>query len=150
LLDRSTRTFRQFHKICPLIRERGMIPGLSTHAPDSVVIADETGLDVGTYIQMYNAAGFMMPLEIDWSQKIIWNAKHPVLTIKPLAAGRLLPLVGLAFSWSTIRDMDMVAVGTMTPDEAKECIEISRSILERRRPEVELQRTRSKAVVAPQ
>jgi len=149
LLDRLGRSFRQFDQIGPLIRERGMIPGLSTHAPESVVIADEIGLDVGTYIQIYNAAGFMMPLEIDWSQKIIWNAKKPVLTIKPMAAGRLLPLVGLAFSWSTIRDQDMVAVGTMTPNEALECIEITRSILDRRKPEIELQRTRSKAVVDP-
>jgi hypothetical protein len=149
LLDKQARTIREMDKISKLIRERGMIPGLSTHAPESIIFTDEKKLDVGTYIQIYNAAGFMMPLEIDWSQRIIWNAALPVLTIKPMAAGRLLPLVGLAFSWSTIRDKDMVAVGTMTPDEAKECIEISCSILERRRPEVDLQRTRSKNVVDP-
>lgn len=149
LLDKQARTIRDMDKISKMIRERGMIPGLSTHAPESIIFTDEKKLDVGTYIQIYNAAGFMMPLEVDWSQRIIWNAALPVLTIKPMAAGRLLPLVGLAFSWSTIRDKDMVAVGTMTPDEAKECIEISCSILERRRPEVDLQRTRSKNVVDP-
>jgi hypothetical protein len=41
-----------------------------------------------------NAAGFLMQLEVDWIHRIIWNAKHPVMTIKPMAAGRLLPLVG--------------------------------------------------------
>jgi hypothetical protein len=79
--------------------------------------------------------------------RIIQKAKKPVMTIKPMAAGRLLPVVGLSFVWSTLRDCDMVTVGTMTPDEAKECIDISMSLLEKRIPEVELQRTRSKASV---
>ena len=55
------------------------------------------------------------------------------------------PLVGLAFSWATIRDMDMVCIGCMTPDEAREVIEISRSQLERRASTIELQSSRSKA-----
>ena len=83
-----------------------------------------------TYLSIYNAAGFLMHVEIDWVHRLIWRAKHPVITIKPLAAGRLLPLVGLAFNWSTIREVDMVAVGTSTPDEAREVIEVSRAVLE--------------------
>ena len=62
----------------------------------------------------------------------------------PMAAGRLIPLAGLAFSAATLRDQDMVTVGTRTPDEAREVIEISLSQLERRQCNVELQRTRSK------
>jgi len=144
LLDATTRTIRDMDKACAMIRERGMIPGLSTHSPQTPVVADESGLDVATYIQMYNAAGFLMQVEVDWVHRMIHKAARPVITIKPMAAGRLLPLVGLAFAWSTLRDQDMVTVGTLTPDEAREDIEISLSILERRAPEVELQRTRSK------
>ena len=66
------------------------------------------------------------------------------MTIKPMAAGRLAPPVGLAFSWNTLRDQDMVTVGTTTPDEAKELIELSFDFLARRLPDNELQRTRSK------
>lgn len=147
LVDMRTRTIRNMDLYCRWIREAGMIPGLSTHLPESVVFADESGLDVGTYIQLYNAAGFLMHLEVDWVHRIIWNAKHPVITIKPMAAGRLLPLVGLGFSWATIRDCDMVAVGTMSPEEAREDIEISLSILERRSDRIALQTTRSKKTV---
>lgn len=147
LVDQRARTIRNMDLYCRWIREAGMIPGLSTHLPESVVFADETGLDVGTYIQLYNAAGFLMHLEVDWVHRIIWNAKHPVVTIKPMAAGRLLPLVGLGFVWATIRECDMVTVGTMSPDEAREDIEISLSILERRSANVELQTTRSKKTV---
>ena len=147
MIDSRARKIRNMDIYSKMIRRLGMIPGLSTHMPEAVTFADETDLDVATYIQIYNAAGFLMHVEVDWVRRIIWNARHPVMTIKPMAAGRLLPLVGLGFSWATIRDQDMVTVGTMTPDEAKEVIEISLSILERRRDGVELQKTRSKDTV---
>ena len=97
-----------------------------------------------TYIQIYNAAGFLMQVEADWVMRIISEAKKPVMTIKPLAAGKLLPVVGLAFVWNTIRDQDMVVIGTTTPEEARESIELSLSLLEKRIPDNELQKTRSK------
>ena len=85
-----------------------------------------------------------MQVEADWVMRIIKNAKKPVMTIKPLAAGRLLPAVGLAFVWNTIRDQDMVTIGTTTQDEVHEVIELSLDFLNRRLPENELQKTRSK------
>ena len=145
LVDRMHRVIRDIDTYTAMIREREMIPGLSTHMPESVVIADKTGADVETYIQIYNAANFLMHVEADWVMRIIRNAQKPVMTIKPLAAGRLLPVVGLAFSWNTIRDQDMVTIGTTTPDEAREVIDLSLDLLARRIPNNELQRTRSKA-----
>jgi len=147
LLDKHNRCIRKMDTFAAMIRERGMIPGLSTHDPATPGLADESGLDVATYIQIYNAAGFLMHVEVDWVHRSIWNAAKPVMTIKPLAAGRLLPLVGLAFNWATIREQDMVAVGTSTPDEAREIIDLSLSLLEHRASRVELQRTRSKAIL---
>jgi len=148
LVDIRLRRIKNMDKYCQMIRDRGMLPGLSTHMPETIAYADGSGLDVETYLSIYNAAGFLMHLEPDWVHRIIWSAKHPVITIKPMAAGRLLPLVGLGFCWATIRDVDMVAVGTATPDEAREVIEISRSILERTATRIELQKTRSKQTIA--
>jgi hypothetical protein len=144
LVDRRSGTIRDIDIYTKMIRERGMIPGLSTHMPESVVYADKTGADVETYIQIYNAAGFMMQVEADWVQRIIANAQKPVMTIKPLAAGKLLPIVGMAFVWSTIRPQDMVTIGTTTPDEAREIIDLSLDLLNHQMPELELQKTRSK------
>src|SRR5512136_1316130 len=110
--------------------------------PEAIVYADAMGADVETYIQLYNSAGFLMQLEADWVMRIINQAQKPVMTIKPLAAGRLLPVVGLAFVWSTIREQDMVTVGTTTPDEAREVIELSLDLLDRRIPDIKLQTTR--------
>lgn len=143
-LNRQTQSLAGIEGYLRMIRERGMIPGLSTHMPETPVYADACGLDVATYLQIYNAAGFLMQVEIDWVQYVIWQARKPVITIKPLAGGKLSPLVGLAFSWSTIRNCDMVCIGTSTPYEAAEVIELSLSILEHRLPQVELQKTRSK------
>lgn len=145
LVDRRAKEIRDINKYARMIRERDMIPGLSTHMPESVIYADATGADVESYIQLYNAAGFLMQVEADWVMRIIQNAKKPVMTIKPLAAGRLLPVVGLAFVWNTIRDCDMVTIGTTTPEEARESIEISLDLLNKRIPDNELQRTRSKS-----
>jgi hypothetical protein len=145
LIDRISGALRDYDKYAAMIRARGMIPGLSTHMPEAVVYADKTGADVESYIQIYNAAGFLMQVEADWVMRIIQKAAKPVMTIKPLAAGRLLPVVGLAFVWNTIRDQDLVTIGCTTADEAREVIAISLDLLNRRVPENELQRTRSKS-----
>jgi hypothetical protein len=144
LIDRMHGAIRDMGTYSRMIRERGMIPGLSSHMPEAVTLADKTGADVETYIQIYNADGFLMQVEVDWVMRIIRSAKKPIMTIKPLAAGRLLPVVGLAFVWNTVRDQDMVTVGTTTADEAREVIELSLDILQRRIPQNQLQKTRSK------
>lgn len=145
LMDRMYRKIRNIDTYTKLIRQYEMVPGLSTHMPETVVYTDETNIDVDTYIQIYNATGFLMQVETDWVMKIIKNAKKPVMTIKPLAAGRLLPISGLAFVWNTIREQDMVTIGTTTPDEAREVIDISIELLNQRIPDFELQKTRSKS-----
>lgn len=149
LLDRCSRKIRKMDQICAAIRRHGMIPGLSTHMPESVTYADESGLDVETYIQIYNSMGFLMQIEVDWVHRVIMNAKKPVMTIKPFAAGQVRPLQGLTFVWNSLRPVDMVTVGTMSPREAEEVIEMSMGILERRTINVNLQETRSKASVKP-
>ncbi len=68
---------------------------------------------------------------------IIQNAKKPVMTIKPMAAGRVSPFVGLTFNWNVIRPQDMITVGAFTADEAEEDIEISLAAIEHRFPNLE-------------
>jgi hypothetical protein len=147
MVDRCAREIRQMGSLCRMIRERGMVPGLSTHMPETIVYADESGLDVETYISIFNSMGFLMPMEVDWTARVIHNAKKPVMTIKPMAAGQLRPLQALTFVWNAIRDRDMIAVGTICPEEAAELIELSLSILERRPFSGDLQKTRSKASI---
>ncbi|MDR0669334.1 MAG: hypothetical protein LBF95_04555 [Treponema sp.] len=120
-----------------MIRDAGLIPGLSAHMPEIVQYSDSNGYDVETYIQIFNCLGFMMQVELESVIRIIHGAKKPVMTIKPMAAGRTTPYVGLTFNWNVLRPIDMVTVGVMSPHEAEEDIEISLAALEHRLPNLE-------------
>jgi hypothetical protein len=137
LVNKNTQTIDRLPDYLYMIREAGMIPGLSAHMPEVVQYADLNEYDVETYIQPYNCLGFLMQVEIESVSKIIHNAKKPVITIKPLAAGRTTPYVGLNFVYNTIREQDMVAIGTFNANQAAEDIEISIAAIERRPPQID-------------
>lgn len=136
LVNKNLHQIVRLEDYTDMIRQEGMIPGLSAHMPELITYSDENGYDVETYIQIYNCMGFMMQVEIETVASIINHAKKPVMTIKPMAAGRTTPYVGLNFTWNTIRSCDMVTVGCTHPDEAAEDIEISRAALEHRFPDI--------------
>jgi hypothetical protein len=132
LLNYKERKINRLSDYTYMVREAGMIPMIGNHSYQIIPFADDNNEDVETYLCVYNSAGFYMHAEVEDVYRTIQNAKKPVLTIKAMAAGRLTPFVGLNFSYSTIRDIDMVAVGAMTPAEAEEDIEISMAAIEHR------------------
>jgi len=134
LVNKNLHRILRIGDYTDMIRQEGMIPGLSAHMPELITYSDENGYDVETYIQIYNCMGFMMQVEIETVASIINSARKPVMTIKPMAAGRVTPYVGLNFVWNTIRPCDMVTVGCTHPSEAEEDIEISMAALEHRFP----------------
>ena len=136
LVCKRTQTIDRLPDYLEMIRENDMIPGVSAHMPELIVYSDLNEYDVQTYIQIYNCMGYLMQMEIEQINDVIWNAKKPVLTIKSMAAGRTTPFVGLNFSYNTIREQDMVAIGCLTPEEAHEDIEIGLAAIERRKPDL--------------
>lgn len=145
LLNRGTKTIDRLPDYLAMIRDAGMIPGLSAHMPEVIQYTDLNEYDVETYIQIFNCLGFLMQVEIESVVKIIHSAKKPVLTIKPCAAGRTTPLVGLNFAYNTIREQDMVCIGCLDKSEAEEDIEYARAAIERRLPNI---RTRNSPLVS--
>lgn len=137
LVNKNRQIIDRLPDYLKMIRDEGLIPGLSAHMPELVVYSDLNGYDVETYIQIFNCAGFLMQVEVEYIHKVIWGAKKPVMTIKPMAAGRVTPFVGLTFSWNAIRPCDMITVGCLTAEEAAEDIEISLAALEHRAPHLE-------------
>jgi len=149
LLDRRIRRIRDMDKYAAMIRERGMIPGLSTHMPESIIYADETNLDVGTYIQIYNAGRVshaggsgLDPSRHPQGEEA--GDRHQAARGGATPASR-----GTRVQLGTLRDQDMICLGCLTPDEAREDIEISLAQLQRRASQVVLQGTRSKASLQP-
>jgi hypothetical protein len=137
LVNKNKGVINRLDDYTKMIRDAGMIPGLSAHMPELITYSDANGYDIQTYIQIYNCMGFLMQVEVETVSAIIHNAKKPVMTIKPMAAGRVKPYVGLNFVWNTIRECDMVTCGCFTPDEVHEDVEISMAAIERRFPDIE-------------
>ena len=133
LVNKGKQTIERLPDYLSMIRDNGMIPGLSAHMPELILFSDQNGYDVETYIQIYNCMGFLMQIEVETIYNIIQNAKKPVMTIKSMAAGRCTPFVGLTFSFNTIRPQDMVTLGAFTPDEVHEDVEIALAAIEHRR-----------------
>lgn len=134
LVNKNKQTIERLPDYLYMIREHGMIPGLSAHMPELICYSDANNYDVETYIQLYNCMGFLMQIEVEGVNSIIWNAKKPVMTIKSMAAGRCTPFVGLTFNYATLRPCDMVTLGALTPTEVHEDVEIALAAIERRRP----------------
>jgi hypothetical protein len=137
LLNKNKQTIDRLPHYLEMIREAGLKPGVTAHMPEVVQYCDLNGYDVETYIQIFNCMGFMMQVEIESVIRIIHRAKKPVITIKPMAAGRVSPYVGLTFNWHVLREKDMVTIGCLNKFEAEEDIEISRAALEGRLPDIE-------------
>ena len=136
LVNKNKKAIPRLPDYLAMIRDEGLIPGLSAHMPELVTYSDMNGYDVETYIQIYNCLGFLMQVEVESVARIINTAKKPVITIKPMAAGRCTPYVGFNFVWNTVRDCDMVCVGAGSALEVEEDVEISLAALERRYPKL--------------
>jgi hypothetical protein len=150
LVNKNKRVIDRLPDYLAMVRDAGMIPGLSAHMPELIIYSDLNEYDVQTYIQIYNCAGFLMQVEIEYIHKVIWQAKKPVMTIKAMAAGRVSPFVGLTFSYATLRPCDMVTVGAFSKEEVLEDIEIAQAAIERRAPDLEGRDSPSKSDVMPQ
>jgi hypothetical protein len=137
LINKNKKTMDRLSDYTDMIRGAGLIPGLSAHMPEVIQYADLNGYDVETYIQIFNCLGFLMQVEAESVIRIIHEAKKPVMTIKPMAAGRVSPYVGLTFNWNVLRDQDMITVGCISEHEAHEDVEISLAALEKRLPNLE-------------
>ena len=82
---------------------------------------------------------FTLPREVEAESviRIIHEAKKPVMTIKPMAAGRTTPYVGLTFNWNVLRAQNMITVGCINEHEVHEDVEISLAALEHRLPNIQ-------------
>ena len=136
LVNKNTRSIPRLPDYLSMIRAEGMIPGLSAHMPELVTYSDANEYDVQTYIQIFNCMGFLMQVEVESVARIIHEAKKPVIAIKPMAAGRCTPYVGLTFAYNAIRECDMVCLGAGNALEVEEDIEFSLAAIEHRFPNI--------------
>ena len=77
LVNKNKREITRLPDYLSMIRDEGLIPGLSAHMPELVTYSDKNEYDVETYIQIFNCMGFLMQVEIESVARIIHNAKNP-------------------------------------------------------------------------
>jgi len=135
-------------ELLALIRSLGMEPGWSTHRPEAITVSDKAGYDIAAYIQPYNSIGFLCSVETDWVARVIRNTPKPVICIKPLGAGRIMPPTALDFVYNSLKPIDTVCIGVLSPQEAEEDVKIAISVMEKQQVNVELQYSRSKQALA--
>jgi hypothetical protein len=60
---------------------------------------------------------------------VIKDTGKPVIVIKPLGAGRVIPPTGLNFCYSSIKPTDAVCIGMVSVEEVEEDIELARAVI---------------------
>lgn len=143
----ADRTVEGLDRLLARVRELGMVPGVSTHRPDALSACEAAGYDAEVYILPLNVIGFLSNLETNWVAHIIRSTPKPVINIKPLAAGRVMPFEGLNFCYRSIKPIDLVTVGLLSAEEAEEDIRIAREILTGLEADVGLPMSPSKTTV---
>ncbi|MBD3350254.1 MAG: hypothetical protein GF364_02095 [Candidatus Lokiarchaeota archaeon] len=92
------------------IREKDMIPLLSTHYIETIEAVEKQNYDVPLIIQPLNKIGFESNTEVETLITKIQSTKIQILNIKPMAAGRLKPEV-LRWNLDQLKTNDFLAVG---------------------------------------
>ena len=110
-MNSASMTIEGIPEITTCIRDLNMIPGLSTHYHHAIRISQVQKYDVPVIIQPLNTLGFQSDIEVNTLVKTIQSTEIQIINIKPLAAGRLLPEVGLPFCYNSIKKNDFVACG---------------------------------------
>jgi len=143
----SKNEIEDIEDLLKYIRDLGMIPGISTHRPETLTVLANSNYDIEFVILPFNSIGFLSNLEVNWIAKMIREFPKPIIIIKPLAAGRLMPEQGIPFVLENIKPDDPVAIGVMSPEEVEEDVAIFLETLHQQYNKRELLNTPSKSTV---
>lgn len=97
--------------VAAYIRDKGMIPGLSTHYIETIEAVEKNKYDAPLIIQPLNKIGFESDTDPETLTKKIQSTKIQILAIKPMAAGRIKPDIGIPWALERIKPNDFIAVG---------------------------------------
>lgn len=117
--------FPPYPELAAYIRDRGMIPGLSTHYIETIDAVEKNHYDAPLIIQPLNKINFESDTTYDLLIKKIQSTKLQILNIKPMAAGRLSPKEALPWNIAQLKPNDFLAVGFGT---FKYCVEDAKFI----------------------
>lgn len=109
-----------FPELSAYIRDKEMIPAISSHYHQSILAADKNNYDAPLIFQPVNIMAYQSHTNTEHLIKLIKNTKRQILAIKPLAAGRLNPREGISFALKNIKENDFIAIGFSNFEQAVE------------------------------
>lgn len=118
-----------YPELSAYIRDKGMIPGLSSHFVETVQAVQKNKYDAPLVIQPLNIKGFQSDTNPEHLMKIIQDTKIQILNIKPMAAGRIDPKEAFSFCLKNIKKNDFLAVGFSKYEQCMEDGKIIEEIL---------------------
>ncbi|MHA1339623.1 MAG: hypothetical protein ACTSRZ_05785 [Promethearchaeota archaeon] len=108
--NQITHKFPPYPQIATYIRDKKMIPGLSTHYIETINAVEKYNYDAPIIIQPLNQIGFESNTSPQNLVKKIQSTKIQIIAIKPMAAGRL-PPNSILWTLKQIKPNDFIAVG---------------------------------------
>ncbi len=117
--------FPPYPELSALIRDLGMIPGLSTHFIESIEAVEIQKYDAKVIVQPLNKLGFESDTAPETLISKIQSTKLQIINIKPMAAGRIPHKEALPWNLSKIKKNDFLAVGF---GKFKYCVEDAKII----------------------
>ncbi len=103
--------FPPYPELSALIRDLGMIPGLSTHFFETIEAVEKQNYDAKVIVQPLNKIGFESNTTPENLIEKIQSTKLQIINIKPMAAGRISHKEALPWNLSNIKKNDFLAVG---------------------------------------
>jgi len=146
-LDVASMEIRGYPEAAELIRQLGMVPGLSNHRPESLRVCVKQNYDCATLTLPFNSDGFLCSVETDWTARLIQECPIPIISIKPLGSGRIQPPTGFSFVYQHIKPTDTVAVGVLSVEEIEEDVKLALQYMTGVSANVDMTMSRSKAAL---
>jgi hypothetical protein len=100
-----------YPELSAYIRDKGMIPGLSSHFIETIDAVEKNSYDAPVIIQPLNKIGFESDTSPEKLITKIRSTKLQIINIKPMAAGRISHLEALPWNLQKIKPNDFLAVG---------------------------------------
>ncbi len=111
IIGGNNSKYPSYPELSACIRDRGMIPGLSSHYHETIIAVEKNDYDAVLIIQPLNKLSFQSDTNTEHLIDVIQKSKKQILAIKPMAAGRINPREGLRFALKNIKKNDFLAVG---------------------------------------
>lgn len=120
------------------IRDAGLIPGAASHNGEKLKLMDEGDYDISVFVVPVNKSGFHMNPSKEIVLDAVNNCSKPVIAIKPLASGRFDEnCIKEWLKWTfDVKGVSAMAIGFMSPEEAREDIEAMKEILQSSNPDL--------------